>query len=186
MEKKSLSQMVLIKALQRLDDYLNASDDRGSQKSVELIVGGGSAMILAHHFPLATSDLDAIPRGGIEFQSLEKYIHLIAEELQLPKDWLNPYFSTFSHTLPSDYQTRLVNVFEGKVLTALALGKEEMLIMKCFAHRPKDVGHARALVRQKVNLELVENRLEELLDKRIPLAQKAIDFFQEICEMEGI
>jgi hypothetical protein len=65
---------------------------------VELIVGGGSAMILAHHFPLATSDLDAIPRGGIEFQSLEKYIHLIAEELQLPKDWLNPYFSTFSHT----------------------------------------------------------------------------------------
>ena len=67
-----------------------------------------------------------------------------------------------------------------------ALGKEEMLIMKCFAHRAKDIPHARALIRRKANLDLVEKQLQELLSKKIPGAQQAIDFSQEILdELDG-
>ncbi len=42
-------------ALSRLDDLL--------KQPVTLIMGGGGAMILAHDFPLATTDIDAVPKG---------------------------------------------------------------------------------------------------------------------------
>ena len=139
-------------------------------------MGGGGAMILAHGFLLSTSDIDAIQRGGISPDFLDPFVKEIAKKLGIPHDWLNPYFSTYSHTLPPDYAVRLVEVFSGKRLKVLALGKEEMLIMKCFAHRRKDVGHARALVRGKANIDFVEKRIEELHQKKIPGTQAALDF----------
>jgi hypothetical protein len=56
---ENLTKDLMLKALLALDRKLN--------KKVTLIVGGGGAMILAHEFPLATSDIDAIPKG-MEFQ----------------------------------------------------------------------------------------------------------------------
>lgn len=140
-------------------------------------------MILAHGYPRGTTDIDAIARG-VSPGDLDPLVKEIAKELGLPFDWLNPYFSTFSHTLPLDYGLRLKPVYEGDHLKAQALGKEEMLIMKCFAHRLKDVPHARALVRGKADLSIVEGRLDELLRKKIPGAQAAIDFLQEILDSE--
>lgn len=175
-----LSREIMTRALETLDQKLKKIE----HAPVTLIMGGGGAMILAHGFPLATTDVDAIPKG-ISFEELDPLVKEIADEQGLPKDWLNPHFSSFSHTLPSDYADRLINVHSGSHLQVLALGKEEMLIMKCFAHRRKDVGHARALVRDGANLDLVENRIEELEAKRIPGTQAAFDFLQEILELEG-
>lgn len=107
------------------------------------------------------------------------FVKSVAKELNIEPDWLNPYFSTFSMTLPVDYQSRLIQVFQGQSLTVAALGKEEMLIMKCFAHRAKDIPHARALLKGKLNIQLVEDRLNELLEKKIPGTQQAIDFLQD-------
>jgi len=140
-------------------------------------------MILAHGFPRGTMDIDAIPRdGGVEM--LAPLVREIAGELSLEPDWLNPYFSTFSHTLSPDYAKRLITVYDGKHLKADALGKEEMLIMKCFAHRTKDIPHARALIRGGVNLDLVEARLAELKQKRIPGTDAANAFLKEVLDLE--
>lgn len=136
-------------------------------------------MILAHGFPLGTTDIDAVPKG-MDIATLDVWVKQIASELQLPKDWLNPYFSTFSFTLPSDYSKRLVEVFAGVRLRVQALGREEMLIMKCFAHRQKDVGHAKALIRSGVDCKKVENHLIELETKGIPGATLALDFLEDI------
>jgi Nucleotidyltransferase of unknown function (DUF6036) len=166
-------------AFQALDSHLS----RASVPTT-LIMGGGGAMILAHGFPLGTSDVDAIPKGPT-IEELDHWVKEVDRELGLnAPDWLNPYFATFSHTLPSDYGIRLISVFEGAALKVLALGADEMLIMKCFAHRPKDVAHARALIRKKANLDRVEKRIEELLKKGIPGAQQALDFFQDVLEQE--
>jgi hypothetical protein len=176
-----LTRELILTAFSALDQKLEQR-----QRPTDLIMGGGAAMILAHDFPLATSDVDAIPKGPT-IGELDLLVKEVDRELKLSApDWLNPYFSTFSHTLPSDYGVRLVLVFEGKALKVFALGAEEMLIMKCFAHRPKDVAHARALVRRGANLEQVENRIDELLAKKIPGSQQALDFFQDILEQEGI
>ena len=122
-------------------------------------MGGGGAMILGHKFPMATTDVDAIPKG-IDISELDVFIKKISIEKNIPADWLNPYFSQFAYTLPADYESRLIEVFSGKRLAVLALGCEDMLILKCFAHRKKDIAHARQLLKLGANVKFVETRIQ--------------------------
>lgn len=171
----NFTEALMRKALQRLDEIL--------ERELTLIIGGGGAMILAHHFPLSTTDIDAVPKG-MDLAALDQYVKRVAEDLALPGDWLNPYFSTFAHTLPSDYGARLIEVFGGRHLTALALSKEEMLIMKCFAHRQKDVAHAKALIKAGADVARVEKHIQSLQKKRIPGAAEALDFLDDVMEQK--
>lgn len=57
--------------------------------------------------------------------------------------------------------------------------------MKCFAGRDKDRGHARALLREKPDLPIVEGRLSALAEKGVKGAQGALDFFDDLLE-EGM
>ena len=84
------------------------------------------------------------------------------------KMWLNPYFSSFTHVLPVDYDTRVVSVYSGKNLSVNALGRDDLLLMKCFAHRKKDIPHARALLRDGGNVKKVEQAIENLKKRKIP------------------
>lgn len=172
-----LTAKIMKQALLRLDELLLVDH----RDPITLMIGGGGAMVLAHGFPLGTADIDAIAKG-IEIGPLDNYVKQIAQELSLPKDWLNPYFSSFSYTLPSDYAKRLVPVFQGNKLKALALGKEDMLIMKSFAHRQKDVGHAKSLIKQGADLKIVEAQLDALHAKRIRGTSEAIDFLNDVLE----
>ncbi|OFZ81473.1 MAG: hypothetical protein A2583_08150 [Bdellovibrionales bacterium RIFOXYD1_FULL_53_11] len=174
---KNMTRETMLAALKALDETLD--------QSVSLVIGGGAAMVLAHGYQLGTFDIDAVPKG-IDIATLDPYVKKIATRLGLAPDWLNPYYSTFSHTLPPDYSDRLVEVFKGTHLTALALGLDEMLIMKCFAHRQKDVNHAKALIKKGASIKNVEARIEQLRDKNIPLAAKALDFLDDVMEqMDG-
>jgi hypothetical protein len=170
----NLTAQIMKEALTQLDGQLSTP--------VVLVMGGGGAMILAHGYQLGTSDIDAVPRG-ISIAELDVLVKKIATQLGLQADWLNPYFSTFSHTLPGDYSTRLIEVFTGAWLKVDALGKEDMLIMKCFAHRQKDVGHARALIKKGADLNFVSNHIEALLKKGIPGAQVALDFLDDVQDL---
>lgn len=173
--EKMLSKVLLLSAFSRLDELLS--------HSTTLILGGGSAMILAHQFPLATSDVDAIPRG-IEPADLEPLVKKIAVEKNLPGDWLNPHFAQFAFTIPSDFGDRLIRVFSGSHLFVDALGKEDMLILKCFAHRKKDIAHARKLLQLGADLEIVESQIELLLRKKIKGAQDAFDFLDDLLDQK--
>ncbi len=171
MRELNLTAKHMISALGRLDEIL--------PKPIQIIIGGGGSMILAHQFPLATSDIDFIPKG-IELVELDPLIKQVAKEMNLAPDWLNPWFSTFVYTLPSDYAKRLISVFKGMRLEALALGATDMLIMKCFAHRQKDVGHAKALFKAGADKKFVRDHIEKLQEKRIPQAESALDFLDDI------
>lgn len=169
--EKPISKAVMEKAFHLLDNNL--------KNPVTLILGGGGCMILAHGYPLATMDVDALPLQT-SFEELDPIIKAIAKQLNLPGDWMNPYFSTFTHVLPPDYSRRLTTVFRGKNLTVNALGREDMLIMKCFAHRSKDVSHARALVKAGADVKFVERTIEAHAEKGIPAAAEALDFLDEL------
>ena len=54
---KSLTALNMKEGLEALDRLLRID--------LLLIVGGGSAMVLAHGFPPSTSDIDAAPKGLI-------------------------------------------------------------------------------------------------------------------------
>lgn len=171
----TLTSQNMKKGLHRLDELL--------PRAATLIIGGGGAMLLAYDFPLATADIDAVPKG-LSIDELKPLIESIAKEFSFPADWLNPWFSSFTHVLPADYESRLVEVFAGRNLKVSALGKEDLLLMKCFAHRQKDVAHARALVRAGAQSEVVYKRIEELARRKIPGADEAADFLDEIVDME--
>lgn len=171
MEDKSLTHEAMLAALTALDQKVS--------QPVSLILGGGSAMVLAHQFPLSTMGLDAIPKG-MSIVELVPLIHEVAEELDIAPDWLNPYFSSFTYVLEESFEDRLVDVFEGSYVTVRALGKDDLLLMKCFAGRDKDIGHALALIKQGARIEYVEARIDALDEKNIAGASKAIEFLDEL------
>lgn len=177
MSDKPISLQIMKESFAKLDEKLNQHS-----LAATLIMGGGGAMIFAHGFPLATTDVDAIPKG-IELSELDILAKEVAMELSLPSDWLNSYFSTFSYVVLPDYEAHLIEVFRGKKLSVKCLSKEDMLIMKCFAHRPKDIAHAKALIKQGANLKKVEKHIEFLKSKKIGEASKALDFLDEMLEL---
>ena len=173
MPREPLTVDKLRAAFQALDTLLSTP--------VTLIVGGGAAMLMAYRIPVRTTDVDAYPRGA-SLDEMAPAIRKVAKQLGLAPDWINPYYETFAHVLPSDYATRLRPVYQGRSLTVLALGVEDLLVMKCFAGREKDVGHARALLKRNPDLAIVERRLNELLERRVKGADDALDFFDDLTE----
>ena len=167
----TINKEMMLRALASLDQKLNSP--------VRMIMGGGGAMVLAHGFPIGTYDIDAVPIQT-NFADLDLAVKAVARELSISPDWLNPYFSTFVHTLPSDYASRLIRVYEGKSLAVDALGRQEMLIMKLFAGRQKDVAHAKLLIGSGVDLAKIEEHLEYLREKKIPGVDKAFDFLDDV------
>ena len=161
--------------------------DHEVSKPLCLLIGGGAAFVLAHQIPLSTMDIDAIPyQTTLQISDLEPLIQRVSKKLNLPHDWLNTYFATFTYSLPKDYSDRLVRVFRGKNLTALALGREDLLIMKCFAGREKDFPHARALLKKGLDVKQVKEHLHRCVQENLPKASAALDVFYDACEQTGI
>jgi hypothetical protein len=138
-------------------------------------------MALAYGEVEATKDFDAVPlRSKLSFDEMKPFILQVANELDLPKDWINSYFQSFTYVLPTDYLTRLRPIFKGKRLRCVALGAEDLLVMKIMAARLKDDRHIRRLMkREDIDLTIVEKRLEELAKEGISGASLAVDRFDE-------
>lgn len=67
-----------------------------------------------------------------------------------------------------------------------ALGPEDLLVMKCFAGRDKDLPHARTLARRDdVDLDLVDAHLSRLVESRYPRAERAADYFDGLRDELG-
>jgi len=144
-------------------------------------------MVLAYDLPLSTLDVDAFTaKGGIPIDELDAAAKQVAERLGIAPDWLNAHFVTFTHVLPGDYGTRLHPVFQGKSLSVAALGPEDLILMKCFSGRDKDRPHALRLIRLCRNLDIVDRRIEELIQKRVPGAERAADYFDDLRDEVGI
>ena len=174
-----MTQEGMIRAFEGLDKRLPSF--------VRLIVGGGAAMVAAHGIPVSTQDVDGVPdKTSMELATFKKEVRSVGRELAISQDWLNDYFSTFLFVLPSDYGKRLKTVYKGQNLEVAALGKEDLILMKCFAGREKDIPHLRALLKKGADLTVIDNRFEELVAKKIPSAQRAADLFSDLCGELGI
>ncbi|HUT78671.1 MAG TPA: DUF6036 family nucleotidyltransferase [Polyangia bacterium] len=163
-----------------------AALDRILETPTRLIVGGGAAMLLAHGHPLSTHDVDTFAaRGGLSPGEIGVAARTVAKDLGIAPDWLNEHFASFAHVLPPDYGARLVPIFHGERLTAEALGAEDLLVMKCFSGRDKDRPHLRRLMRIARDLDIVDRRLRELADKRVPGTERAADIFDDLSDEVG-
>jgi hypothetical protein len=164
-----------------------SSLDQRAQGPALLVVGGGAAMVLAYQHPIATQDVDAFAaKGGLRMAELDAMARAVAEELQIEPDWLNAHFETFTAVLPRDYATRLRSVYAGKHLRVDALGPEDLLVMKCFAGRDKDLPHARKLMHAATDLSVVDRQLAYLIERRYPGAERAADYFDDLRDEAGL
>ena len=160
--------------------------DRAIPALAHLVVGGGAAMVLAYQHRLATEDVDAFTaKGGVRVADLDAAAKRVAKALDIAPDWLNAHFETYTAVLPSDYASRLRRVFAGARLVVDALGPEDLLVMKCFAGRDKDLPHARVLLKKAKDLGIVDRQLQHLVEKRYPKAERAADWFDDLRDEEG-
>lgn len=121
----------LIKLLNELDERLSSSFD--------IILIGGAAMILHFGAPRTTRDVDIILLRG-NLSELREGIKLIADEKELPEDWMSDAAKGFADIFLPDFYHRLVTLgFELRNIRIYALGLPEQVALKIIALREQDL-----------------------------------------------
>ena len=115
----------LLERLARLDEDadLMFDDDRRFQ----MVIVGGSALILLETITRATHDIDALDVSPEIMDLLEKYD-------------INTRVSTFNNNFPYNYDERLVPVkVDGRRIDFYTASLEDIVIAKLYSGRPTDV-----------------------------------------------
>lgn len=123
-----LSRRRLLDALGRLGDHL-----REAGVVADLHIVGGAVMVTEYGARDATADVNAFdyqPHGAVE-----QAARLVAEEMQLPRSWLNQQASVY---VPRTADWRRSLTFDHPNLHLYAIAPEQLLAMKVQAGRPTD------------------------------------------------
>jgi len=117
-----LTKIQLLNALKLLGEKLASEGKRG-----ELLLMGGAAMALVHDARDMTKDIDALyePKSDINRLTAE-----IAEEMQLPPDWLNDSVKGF---VSAEMEAREFLSFPGIQINSIS--PEYLLAMKLLSAR---------------------------------------------------
>lgn len=121
----------LMEALQRLDKRLSSP--------IDIVLIGGAAMILHFGASRATRDIDVLVLSG-DLAELRHAAKTVAQEHNLPEDWLSDAGKGFADIFPPDFYHRLVPLeFEFQHLRLYVLGRPEQAAMKIVALREQDL-----------------------------------------------
>ena len=127
----------------RLRTAFGVLAERLSRRGVvgEVHVFGGAAMVLAFNSRVATRDVDALFRPD---KHVLEAAHEVADELGLPKSWLNNQVSVYV----SGRAGRGTPVFDHPNLRVMVTPPEHLLAMKVRAARAtRDVDDVRVLIK---------------------------------------
>ena len=114
-----------------------------SATPTELIVGGGAVMSILVASRV-TYDVDALHRELDE--QLQKAVMKVANEHDLPHDWLNTHASAYVDLDDPGFSSR--TIYSGESLLVSAPDFEHLLAMKLLSARDKDLADAAWLARE--------------------------------------
>lgn len=120
----ALTREAILRALGALSDALGRQGVTG-----ELCLFGGTVMVLAFNARLSTKDVDALFQPS---QAIRDVARCIAEEQQLPADWLNDGVKGY---VSSRHETTPGNLPQFPHLRLAMPVPEYLLAMKCMAAR---------------------------------------------------
>jgi hypothetical protein len=145
------------------DDLQSALDALGERlrARTEIVVGGAGALILTGELPRATSDFDVL-YSNPDMGQLQEDIRAVAERLNLTPGWLNGSIQSYLDVLPPDYKTRLRTLPSRGRLHIALLHRQDILVMKLFAGRPRDLRDVTTLRPTVAELEFVRGQLPRL------------------------
>jgi hypothetical protein len=130
----------LIEALRELDKRLSSP--------IDIVLIGGAAMILHFGANRATRDIDMLVLRG-DPTGLRRAVKAVAQQRNLPEDWLSDAGKGFADIFPPDFYHRIVPLeFEFQRLHLYALGRPEQAAMKIVALREQDLEDLELLLPQ--------------------------------------
>lgn len=163
----------LIEIIQELDNNLTASFD--------IILIGGAAMILYFGAKRTTRDVDVfILRGGAS--ELRKAVKTVAENRELPEDWLNDAAKGFAGILLSDFYHRLIPLdYKFNNIRLYVLGRPELVASKIIALREQDLEDLELLLPKmtETDKKVIVEIMNHINNFRPDWAQKIRYFLQE-------
>jgi Nucleotidyltransferase of unknown function (DUF6036) len=139
---------------------LNALGERRRTRT-DIVVGGAGALILTGELPRATSDFDVL-YSDPDMGQLQEDIRAIADQFNLTPEWLNGSIQSYLDVLPPDYQTRLRTFPTRGNLHIALLHRQDVIVMKLFAGRPRDLNDVAVLQPTLEELDFVRHELSRL------------------------
>jgi hypothetical protein len=82
--------------------------------------------------------------------------------LDLPPGWLNGSIQSYADVLPPDYESRLTSLPAWGKLQVAVIHRKDVIVMKLFAGRPRDITDVIALKPSPDELEFARNQLPRL------------------------
>ena len=164
----------------KFDQFLHDNDS-----SFHAVVIGGAALSLLKVISRVTNDIDVL-----EPKTLPKKVDQLAKEFaishHLPPNWLNCGPADVMDYLPKGWQSRTQKIFDGKNLKLKTLGRQELLMTKCWAYcdRERDLDDIIALRPSKDELIKIREWLKpldanpqwpEYVDKIVAKLEKEVD-----------
>lgn len=156
----------ICKMLTSLEKYID--------QPLEMIICGGAAAILAHKMKRNTADVDLV---FLSYRppDFEKIKAEIAEEFGVDINWLNEGAKGYADYLPNDFQKRLIRInLKSKLITAWAIGRVDLIIMKLASFRPEDLEDIDNLGIRKEDIKIIKPAIQKIssFDKKAALRMK--------------
>jgi hypothetical protein len=131
---------------------------------VTLVLGGSAALILADALQRPTDDGDIVTsEPGLD--QLQPLIRDVANAEQLPPGWLNGSIQSYTYILPRGYTSRLVTLPPFGRLRVSLLSRRDILLMKVYGMRARDVEDIRALKPTAEELAFVGGEITRIAAK---------------------
>lgn len=147
----------------------------------ELVLGGAGALILTGELPRATSDCDVL-FSSPDMGRLQEDIRAVADGLNLTPGWLNGSIQTYADILPPDYKTRLRTLPVRGRLHVAVLHRQDVVVMKLFAGRPRDLTDVAILAPTPEELSFVRKQLPRLRNIDAARAARLESYLDQGCD----
>ena len=129
-----------------------------------LTIGGSSALLLTGALDRVTDDCDVV-ESSVDFSRLLESIRRVETVDHAPPGWLNTSIQVHLDALPPKYRERLVALPRMGQLAVSLLSRADVLAMKLYAGRPRDVQDILLVAPTPVELAFMETDIARVAAK---------------------
>ena len=144
-----------------------------------ITLGGSAALLLAGELDRRTDDGDVV-ESSVDFARLLDSVRKVEMIEQAPAGWLNTSIQSYTHVLPADFRTRLVRLPRMGRLDVSLLGRPDVVLMKAYAGRERDLQDLIAVAPSPEELAFVERHAPRIAEREPAKAAEMRDVVTDL------